>query len=105
MPSSVGTCFPSQSLRPRVKQPHRAPLLGLAILALLVGLCGHASAQKVIYENAQPDLCSACSAFGERCCAKRSSVADCIKCGARYDLATQTRWCQTNQPVCAAKRK
>jgi hypothetical protein len=92
--------FPSPALETATARRRRAPLLGLVAFVLLLGLPGGASAQP-----AQPGLCAACTQFPNNCCARRSSVAACIKCGAgRYDLNVQTQWCQANQPVCAAKR-
>ena len=98
--------FPSPTPETQTKRSSRTPLLGLVVLVLLFGLSERASAQKVIYENAQPGICAACTQFGDKCCARQPSVAACIKCGgARYDLDVQTRWCQTNQPVCARKSR
>ena len=51
---------------------------------------------------AQGPLCQACVRWGPQCCARRSTIQSCIECGLkRFDLKTQTRWCQKNQPICS----
>jgi hypothetical protein len=73
-----------------------------ALLALPLLVSG-AEARKGGWSTDAPSgsICSACSRYGSGCCAMKKSISACIQCGAKYDRDVQTRWCQTNQPVCA----